>query len=167
MSPRHIVTRPHPALVAAVYLLIAGLGWVSAARWCVGLAALTLVEYAVHRWIFHGAERLAPGWYNAIHGAHHRFPSGPGRRIVPLTHSLPVALAGWLALPAGVLSGVVTGYLAYEVVHALCHRSGPLPHALGRLRRHHALHHAGNNAYGVTSMIWDRLLGTMPVRRRG
>jgi sterol desaturase/sphingolipid hydroxylase (fatty acid hydroxylase superfamily) len=130
-----------------------------------GVLVLSLAEYAVHRWAFHGAARFAPGLYDLIHGAHHRLPGDPGRRIVPLTHSIPVAVVMYAALGGGpVFSGALLAYLAYEGVHAAAHYRGRLPAPLRYLRRHHARHHHTDDgaAFGVSSPLWDYLLGTMP-----
>jgi sterol desaturase/sphingolipid hydroxylase (fatty acid hydroxylase superfamily) len=162
---RHILTRPHAATVAAVYgggaIALLPVPWWDAAA---GVVALTLVEYVVHRWVFHGAGRWAPARYDAIHGAHHRLPADPGRRLVPLTHSLPVAALAYALVPSGVLAGMLLGYLAYEVAHTISHLRGPLRWPLSAIRRHHARHHGprDDRAFGVTSPLWDRVFGTMP-----
>ncbi len=131
-----------------------------------GLLAWTLIEYSVHRWLFHGAPVL-----RQLHGAHHAAPqlligSPPG--------SLPLALAmiGYAALydvnaaaAAGVTAGLVGGYLFYCSVHYATHqlRSGH-PGYLDFARRHHMLHHfrAGEDVnFGVTTDVWDRAFGTL------
>ena len=130
-----------------------------------GAGLLTLVEYVVHRWGFHGAERWAPALYDRIHGAHHRLPNDSGRRIVPLSHSLPIAALGYLVLPRGVFAGLLLAYLGYEAAHAVAHARGPLPWPLRAVRRHHAGHHrpgGSDRAYGVSSPLWDYVFRTMP-----
>jgi sterol desaturase/sphingolipid hydroxylase (fatty acid hydroxylase superfamily) len=131
-----------------------------------GAAAFSLVEYAVHRWGFHGARRWAPGLYDVIHGAHHRLPDDPGRRVVPLSHSLPIAVVLMLLTSPPVTCGLFLGYLAYEAAHAVAHRRGPLPWGLRQLRRHHARHHHVDDeaAFGVSSPLWDLVFRTMPRR---
>lgn len=162
---RHLFTRPAWWGVLAVYGGWAALTFSASPFVVVGVAGVGAVEYAVHRWAFHGAKRWAPRLYDAIHGAHHRLPDDPGRRIVPLTHSLPVAGVLYAALGASpAFSGALIGYLAYEVAHAATHARGPLPWPLRALRRHHARHHHVDEcaAFGVSSPLWDYLLGTMP-----
>lgn len=161
---RRLFTRPGWFTVISVYGAAAVASWDGPIAFTIGVLLTGLVEYIVHRWAFHGAERAFPRAYDAIHGAHHRLPDDPGRRIVPLTHSAPVALLAWSALPAGVFSGFAAGYLAYEIAHAVCHLRGRLPASLRPLRRHHARHHHVDPgaAFGVTSPLWDMVFGTMP-----
>lgn len=166
--PRHILTRPPAALVGAVYggalLALADGPWWQVA---LGAAALPPLEYVVHRWGFHGARRWWPAGYDRIHGAHHRLPNDPGRRIVPLSHSLPVAALAWLVLPGPALAGLLGAYLVYELAHGASHRRGWLPWPLAAIRRHHLRHHAldENAAFGVTSPLLDLVFRTMPVQR--
>lgn len=161
--PRHVLTRPPAALVGAVYAILAAATARPSWGLLLGLLGFPLVEYIVHRWAFHGAARWWPAAYDRIHGAHHRLPSDPGRRIVPLSHSLPVALLVYAVLPGPVVAGLVLGYLVYEGAHSVAHRRGWLPGWLRGLRRHHMLHHlADDTAFGVTTRWWDHVLGTMP-----
>ena len=113
-------------------------------------------------------------WTHAIHGKHHDEPDHPAFALVP-----PVNAAIILLSLMGVFSILVPlhglavftgffllGYLAYEYLHLAIHHRKPRT-SLGRfLCRHHLSHHArkqeGN--YGVTSHLWDWLLGTW---RRG
>jgi sterol desaturase/sphingolipid hydroxylase (fatty acid hydroxylase superfamily) len=165
---RHLATRPHPALVAVVYLALTAhalargretLGIVA------GLVAWSVVEYAAHRWLLHGFTGRV---YDFLHGGHHRDASNLRRGIVPLTHSLASALVlhviAWRSGTWSALGGLLAGYLAFEVVHAMLHTRKVkmlLPRAL---RRHHARHHWVDDkaAFGVTSPLWDWILGTMP-----
>lgn len=159
---RHLLTRPSVWTVGITYGALAALTFGGVGRMAIGAILFTFVEYAVHRWVFHGAKRYAPHLYDAIHGAHHRLPDDTGRRLVPLSHSLPVALAMWCAFPHGVFSGACVGYLAYEAAHGVAHVRGWLPGPLRGLRRHHARHHHVDEDahFGVTSGVWDRVLGT-------
>lgn len=161
--PRHVLTRPPAALVGAVYVILAAA--VARPSWGIvlGFLGFPLVEYIVHRWGFHAASRWWPAAYDRIHGAHHRLPSDPGRRIVPLSHSLPVAGALWLALPGPVVAGLVLGYLIYEGAHGAAHHRGRLPRWLRGIRRHHMIHHLTDDvAFGVSTRWFDRVFGTMP-----
>lgn len=163
---RRFFTRPALAMLAAVYGAPAALCWTGPVQAAAGWALAGLLEYTVHRWLFHGLERRRPALYDVMHGAHHRLPDDASRRAVPLTTTAPLAFAAAVVLPPGVLAGVFLGYLWFEAAHALCHRRGPLPRALARLRAHHARHHFGqpDRAFGVSTRLWDRLLGTMPTR---
>jgi sterol desaturase/sphingolipid hydroxylase (fatty acid hydroxylase superfamily) len=168
MKLRHVVTRPHPGLVAIVYVALTGhalgrghhpLGVLA------GLVVWTFLEYATHRWLLHG---FTGRTYDFLHGGHHRDASNVRRALVPLTHSAAIALVlhavAWALDGWSSLAGLLAGYLVFEIVHVMLHKRGLrmlLPKAL---RRHHARHHwvEQNAAFGVTSTLWDRALGTMP-----
>jgi sterol desaturase/sphingolipid hydroxylase (fatty acid hydroxylase superfamily) len=152
----------------ATALLVAGATHVSSTAWiataAVGATAFSLLEYAAHRWLYH--ELPTAGRH--IHGRHHaeaRRPIG-----APFFFSLLVGAASWmLAWPivgaalAAVFTGTLLGAFAYQsALHHLLHRGWlrgtPL---LASLRRHHALHHRrGDVNFGLTSTVWDRVLGT-------
>jgi len=137
-----------------------------AASACVagGLAAWTLLEYGLHRFVLHG---LAPfkGW----HEEHHRRPvaliCSPTIVSATLLFAfvfLPVlALAGlWNA--CALTLGTVSGYLIYAITHHATHHWRADGAWLKRRKRWHALHHhgAGARSYGVTSAFWDHVFGS-------
>jgi sterol desaturase/sphingolipid hydroxylase (fatty acid hydroxylase superfamily) len=75
---------------------------------------------------------------------------------------------------SGLVIGVLTGWIVYEVIHRRIHVAAPL-NACGRwARRHHLSHHFGNAKlnHGVSTPIWDHVFGTyapdatVPVPRR-
>ena len=144
-----------------------------------GAAAWTLVEYVLHRFVFHldrwipAAERLC----FVIHGCHHADPSDAGRDIMPPVASAPMmavvlAASAWmLGEAAGLLffGAFSLSYLIYDVTHYGCHQ-WRLPGPVGRyLKRHHLAHHFADDArdFGVTSPLWDWLLGTKRGRSPG
>ena len=59
--------------------------------------------------------------------------------------------------------GLLTGYLFYEFVHLTAHANRRVP-GLGYVHRYHHRHHGerSDRCYGVTSPLWDWLLGTLP-----
>ncbi len=120
-----------------------------------GLLVWSGLEYAIHRVLFH---RLP--FFREAHDAHHAKPSG--RTGVTSWHSLAIFGGLWLVVPAGVLAGIVLGYLAYIGAHHAVHhwRIGP-GHPLYGLKIRHAMHHRGDEAnFGVVTTAWDRLFGT-------
>ena len=137
-----------------------------------GFVVWTLTEYLLHRFLFHAE---FPGPQGAIrhfllHGYHHVFPSDPMRLVAPPIMSwgpaLLFAAAYFLIFGAAqfatVLAGTVTGYLAYDWIHYYTHHGRPR-WALGKfLRKYHMLHHfkSPQKFYGVSSPLWDQLLGT-------
>src|SRR5262245_60181995 len=116
-----------------------------------GLLAWTLVEYLVHRFVFH-LEPTTP-WRRRlqfiVHGVHHAAPDDPRRLLMPLAPAI-LATAVLYAFFRAVLGPVwsepffaffLVGYLGYDYIHFALHLA-TLPGRVGRdLRRHHMLHH--------------------------
>jgi len=130
-----------------------------------GLAAWTLVEYVLHRFVLHGMQP-----FRAWHAEHHRRP----RALIATTRILSAALiAALVFLPVLVLSdlwraaalafGLLTGYMVYAIVHHATHHWRAETAWLRPIKRHHALHHspvAAASRYGVTSALWDVVFRT-------
>jgi sterol desaturase/sphingolipid hydroxylase (fatty acid hydroxylase superfamily) len=61
-----------------------------------------------------------------------------------------------------ILAGTMAGYVAYDWIHYYTHHAKPKT-ALGKfLRRYHMRHHFENENrfYGISSPLWDLVLGT-------
>lgn len=129
-----------------------------------GLLGYSFAEYWVHR--AGHVKRL--GYAVAKHNIHHAAPSTfPG---VQLKFGLPLAagaaaLVGWgFGREASVsfLATGLAGWSLFEIVHRRLHRKGPRT-AYGRwVARYHLYHHfvRPNSNHGITSPLWDLLLGT-------
>ena len=108
-------------------------------------------------------------FYFLVHGVHHDFPSDSRRLVMPPSVSVPLAVLFWIAFraalgPAGAIAfaGFATGYLCYDTIHYFTHHGAPRT-ALGKVqRRRHFRHHYVDSSknYGVSSPLWDLLLGT-------
>lgn len=130
-----------------------------------GLAAWTLIEYWLHRVLFHHAPILS-----RIHERHHHSPQdliGTPAWASMMIGLIAVAIPSWAALGfdlgTSATAGLVTGYLWYVFVHYATHHWRPRPGSYlyrARLRhaRHHHLSHSEN--FGVTTGIWDQIFGT-------
>jgi dihydroceramide fatty acyl 2-hydroxylase len=129
-----------------------------------GLILWTLLEYAIHRFAFHG---FLP------HYQHHEDPRNEKYIVSPLWLSGGTSLALWVVMriPAGswarsglTLAAIITGYLAYEGVHLRIHSNAPGGPLLRTLRKRHYYHHFGDEryCYGVTTPVWDRVFGSQP-----
>ena len=135
--------------------------------WVAGALLWTLVEYALHRWLFH-----LPPARNAVvrevqymlHGYHHEFPDDPGRLVAPPILSWPlavgVALAYWAAFGpwwTALLAGTFTGYLGYDWMHYYTHHAVPKSRFGKFMRRFHLEHHfrTANSQFGLSSPLWD------------
>ena len=138
-----------------------------------GWLFFTFIEYAIHRWGYHGPE--SPLTY--VHVFHHR--DGDVLVGAPFFYplviiSVVIAVAQLLAPFAIVALFAGTVLIVYECqtfIHAIAHAwpgargiqvSGPLK----RLRRHHMIHHAGDGHvnFGMSTALWDRIFGTYASR---
>jgi sterol desaturase/sphingolipid hydroxylase (fatty acid hydroxylase superfamily) len=135
---------------------------VAATILCAGFV-YSFYEYALHRWLYHGPASVV----RRVHALHHETDMLIG---APFFFSLGVTALSWcvartvLDAPlATVFAATVLGSYVYQsTVHHLLHAHAFRRHVLfRRLRRHHAIHHArGDVNFGLTWLVWDRLLGT-------
>ncbi|MEM1008708.1 MAG: sterol desaturase family protein [Myxococcota bacterium] len=158
-------------LVALIYVWgrhtwTLGLGLLTA-----GVLLWTLIEYAMHRFLFHfPRERPVQKVFGLIvHGHHHLYPADRTRLVAtPLMHwsmmllfwGLYTGLFGSYGLALWTGTGI--GYLLYELLHWLAHH-GPLSNTWRkRLFGHHLKHHYENpNAnFGISSPLWDIVFRT-------
>ena len=131
-----------------------------------GLASWSIIEYTLHRFVFHG-----PAPFCHWHGEHHRRPTA--LIGTPTTISLglfillvftPSLLLGNVWQAGAFTFGVLVGYLAYAVIHHAVHHWHFDSTWLRRRKRFHAIHHhpLGPTAYyGVTTPFWDHVFGTI------
>ena len=157
------------ALGAFVFLLLglwapaASLARIAAA--CAGFAAWGFLEYALHRWIGHGPPSIARRGHAEHHSDDTALVAAPvfvvliGAFVIWTLLSLvmPIAIAALLVF------GAYIGYNHYALVHHVLHHHAALAsHAgLRELERRHRVHHRKQDVnFGVTSTLWDRLLGT-------
>jgi sterol desaturase/sphingolipid hydroxylase (fatty acid hydroxylase superfamily) len=172
---RMAVTRANQAAALVVDLgmcvVLAGLGATSGdahplASLSVFLSGLLLfspIEYAFHRWLFHGAGHAM----QRGHLRHHQDPDGIGTLpffVPPLFLLALVALLSMmLALDHALLvsGGIASGYFVYGQCHAWIHRSRFRHPWMRRwAASHHVHHHHPDRNFGVTSPLWDLVLGT-------
>ncbi len=138
-----------------------------------GLLFWTLFEYLAHRFVFHmdTTTRLRERIQYTFHGVHHEYPRDKQRLAMPPV--LSVVLAGVLVAFFRIIIGVpgyafaagfLAGYASYLLIHYSIHSRIPPKNFLGKLWMHHSIHHYKDNtvAFGVSSPLWDVILGTMP-----
>jgi sterol desaturase/sphingolipid hydroxylase (fatty acid hydroxylase superfamily) len=168
-------------LPAIVLLFATGVGRVglleSLAYAAGGYALWTLAEYWIHRVIFHfePEEGFGARLHWMVHGVHHDHPNDPLRLVMPPAASVPLALAFyalfWLVLGADRAfafgAGFLAGYLAYDMVHYHLHHHMPRTRVGRWLRELHMRHHFQDDerGFGISAPYWDRVFGTMHVRR--
>jgi sterol desaturase/sphingolipid hydroxylase (fatty acid hydroxylase superfamily) len=130
----------------------------------VSLAAWTLVEYLVHRIVFH---RLPVA--RRLHQLHHDHPSDPDAErsslstplfVVPIG-SVLIGIAG-IEDGSAIFAGLTLGYLIFIAVHYAVHRSPIEPNSwlYATKMRHLTHHHLENCNYGVTTGFWDVVFRT-------
>jgi sterol desaturase/sphingolipid hydroxylase (fatty acid hydroxylase superfamily) len=142
-----------------------------------GYALWTLAEYWIHRVIFHfePEEGFGARLHWMVHGVHHDHPNDPLRLVMPPAASVPLALIFyvlfWLVLGADRAfafgAGFLAGYLAYDMIHYHLHHHTPRTPAGRWLRELHMRHHFQDDerGFGISAPYWDRVFGTMHVRR--
>ncbi len=133
-----------------------------------GYAAWTLIEYLMHRFVFHHFPV-----FTKMHLAHHHAPHDLIGTPTMVTLTAFAVLAFWpaymlagLAQASALIAGLMSGYLAYVSIHYIVHNLGSGGHAwLKRLIRLHAVHHHDmRHNFGVTTAFWDRVFGTLAGR---
>ncbi len=137
-----------------------------------GLLLFTLVEYLVHRYVYH-FRKIGPLRNLAfeLHDFHHQHPKDKKRLAMPIPVAVFIsallALIFWLIWShKGLLlfAGFMVGYGGYLLTHYLIHILGPVNKVMRYLWIHHSVHHFKDDtrAYGVSSPIWDWVFGTLP-----
>ena len=143
-----------------------------------GMAAWTMLEYVVHRYVLHGRFPEGRGpvrWFthkylDPLHWEHHARPwDGEhinGRIRDTLPFAALFAAVAWLA-PFETAPMFVAGLLQAYVIEEWVHHSVHFYHFRNRyfryIRRHHLYHHSPKGSevgYGLTSGVWDVIWGT-------
>ncbi|WP_066835768.1 sterol desaturase family protein [Rufibacter ruber] len=183
------MTHTHIALPISIFLVIATaalvygfyygfLGLLSAVGlFLAGWLMFSLVEYMAHRFIFHMAptNEFKRKVQYTFHGNHHDFPKDKTRLAMPPIVSLFLASFFFFvfklifgSMVFGIVAGFLFGYALYLFVHYAVHAYAPPKNFLKTLWIHHSIHHYKDpeRAYGVSTPLWDWVLGTMPERKR-
>jgi sterol desaturase/sphingolipid hydroxylase (fatty acid hydroxylase superfamily) len=134
-----------------------------------GLLIFSFMEYVCHRWLFHGTIQLV----KEGHASHHRNPLGYDALPFFLPAIVLTGLIGVLTLCLSashvyLLSGTMAfGYVIYGLSHFLIHHRR-FHNALARkwAARHHIHHFHQDCNFGVTTPLWDILLGTSYISKK-
>jgi sterol desaturase/sphingolipid hydroxylase (fatty acid hydroxylase superfamily) len=149
------VTRPGMTLATA-------LGWFAG-----GFLLWTLVEYILHRVIFHKIPDTPLGvkFHFLAHGIHHKDPWDKTRLVFPILGAIGLAsiIFGVVSLvaPLGpsllIMSGLLVGYLAYDLGHFAWHHAKYKAGWFQYLKRYHLAHHYQDmdSRFGVSQPFWD------------
>lgn len=179
-----MMTKTHPLVVYIMYfpVIIYMLHYgavnkgISAGREALifggGVLFWTLFEYIMHRYLFHivADSHKAQRIVYTMHGVHHEYPRDKDRLFMPPIPSIILAVIifylqylamGWYAL--AFFPGFLFGYIAYGSMHYAIHAYAP-PRFLKALWRNHHLHHYKypDKGFGVSSVLWDVVFGTVP-----
>lgn len=135
-----------------------------------GLFVWTLVEYIMHRFVFHYMPPDKP-WamrlHFIFHGVHHDFPSDAKRLVLPPSVSIPLAIGFYFLFNAilplnyiwGFFPAFILGYLFYDISHYAIHHFNLKGAIWKKIKQHHMLHHYQDpdKGYGVSSSFWDKV----------
>jgi len=138
-----------------------------------GLLFFSLIEYLLHRYLFHLPETtpMRKKMVYIMHGIHHDYPKDKDRLAMPIPASLLVSFLFFLLyqlilgdMVYGFLPGFLMGYAAYLGVHYMVHAYQPPKNFFRILWVHHGIHHykQPERAFGVSSPLWDLVFRTMP-----
>lgn len=167
-----------PPVAYGTYIAREGCGSVAteAVYWFLGLFLWTLVEYILHRFLFHldkflPDNRVAITLHFLLHGIHHYLPMDKLRLVMPPTLFLALAIPFWKlahavfywnwSVATAVFCGGIFGYICYDLTHYFLHHK-TLPAYWRELKKYHLQHHFMDyeNGFGVTSRFWDVIFGT-------
>lgn len=130
----------------------------------VGVAAWTLLEYLMHRFVFHSCPAA-----RHLHRLHHDHPNDPDAERSSFSTPLIAFPIGFLLIVAAgvedgsaIFAGLLLGYLAFIVLHYAVHRWPIEPNSwLYSAKMRHLTHHRFDTCnYGVTTNLWDIVFRT-------
>ncbi|MCX2746000.1 sterol desaturase family protein [Mangrovivirga sp. M17] len=132
----------------------------------VGVFVFTLVEYVVHKEVYHAKTEsiLKEG-----HTFHHEYPKQKSFLAMPPIMSVITAVVLFLLFRLilndysfSFLAGFLMAYAGYLVIHAITHIYKPPKNFLKIWWKHHLVHHYNDKVnFGVTSPFWDHIFGTV------
>lgn len=170
-----------PAIAYGIYHGWAVMGlpaWGVLGLFLFGFLCWTLLEYCLHRFVFHAEEDGTPEdnirWF-MVHGYHHEFTQDKMRLVAPPLMSWPLAIVVYPTLyfifgpvlAGPVISGITVGYISYDWTHYYTHHFSPTTFVGKWLRAYHLQHHYSTPAarYGVSNPLWDFVFRTyVPVK---
>lgn len=160
-----------------VYFLYAALWhnrlsiFLTIALFFVGVLVWSLLEYIIHRRIFHHEpkSRIGKRLHYIVHGVHHDYPNDAKRLVMPPAVSIPLAIVFYLLFFAlcgrfapAIAAGFAAGYVCYDSIHYAIHHFPMKSGLLNLLKQHHLRHHFQDDhaGYGVSSPLWDYIFRT-------
>ncbi|KAI7863590.1 hypothetical protein BDF14DRAFT_1842392 [Spinellus fusiger] len=148
----------------------------SAFSFALGMVIWTLLEYVLHRFLFHLDDylpdhQIAFTLHFTLHGFHHYLPMDKLRLVMPPTLAgliiYPLTRLGHLLFPPimaySVIAGGLFGYVIYDCMHYYLHHAKVFKYHFREMKKYHMAHHYKNyeSGYGITSKLWDYMLNTL------
>ncbi len=176
--PWQIVAVWVPVSLALVWHAVRVSSLLSLAFVPLGVFSWTLLEYILHRFLFHFVpspdSEFQRDFAWLIHGVHHDYPWDADRLVMPpVATAVVVSMLFPLLWPLhhlftigglfAVYAGLILGYVGYDLVHYDLHH-GKAYTSFGRfMRRYHNGHHFATHdlRFGITSPLWDLVFGTI------
>ncbi|XP_071959582.1 fatty acid 2-hydroxylase-like [Antedon mediterranea] len=139
-----------------------------------GVVTWTILEYALHRFLFH----LEPSpkypmlvtFHFLLHGQHHKVPFDSGRLVFPPAVASILAVCYYIIIgfclevgkAQALFAGTVLGYVCYDLIHYYLHYGKPSFSYFKMLKVYHVKHHFEDKdrGFGISSPIWDMPFGT-------
>ena len=176
-------SRVHPAMPLVLYLPVVGYMlylalWrqklsflVVAGFFFLGVLLWTLLEYLIHRYVFHYEPKTRAGkrLHYVIHGVHHDYPNDARRLVMPPSISVPLAflfygvfLLIFARFASSAFAGLVFGYVCYDMLHYATHHFPMKQGTWLWLKQYHLRHHYKDDhvGYGISSPLWDYVFRT-------
>jgi len=162
-----------PVIAYTAYLAIIAdsLTWIDRIAWfALGLLAWTVVEYVMHRYVFHfhPTSEFGKKMHFIFHGIHHDYPCDRLRLVLPPSVSIPLATGFYFLwrefIPQPGLfaffSAFILGYLVYDMFHYAIHHVQVKGKLWNQLKTHHLKHHYvdPDKGFGVSSPLWDHIV---------
>ncbi|KAI9288462.1 hypothetical protein BC943DRAFT_345620 [Umbelopsis sp. AD052] len=142
-----------------------------------GVFVWTLLEYTLHRFLFHMDDNLPDHWlafllHFTLHGIHHYLPMDKYRLVFPPVLTVivgtPIVLFAHSTFAPcfahAFLGGAWAAYICYDCTHYFLHHASiNAPEHLKEMKKYHLAHHYKNyeSGYGITSKIWDYAFSTV------
>lgn len=175
VRPWHVIAIWGPFTLYMLWRAAQNLGAGTIAGWAaLGVFSWTLLEYGLHRFVFHYEpapdSQLQQDAMFLIHGIHHDYPWDRDRLVMPPTVTAIIALSVWFGFrwlgsaEHAWMAGMVAGYVWYDLTHYYLHHAAPTTAAGKWLRRYHLVHHfqTPEVRYGITTPLWDLVFRTYP-----
>ncbi|CAJ0924868.1 unnamed protein product, partial [Mesorhabditis belari] len=141
-----------------------------------GVLMWTLVEYLLHRFVFHWhpntESKTQIVLHFLIHGLHHKtpmdgdrlvFPPVPALLIILVFASIYISILPW-AVFCCFGAGKLCGYILYDCTHYYLHHGSPRPQTNMHYKKvYHHNHHFKDYdvAFGISTQIWDHVFETV------